>query len=139
MITFLRQFWLPLVIVVIALPVIVLISDRANYNRTVLAESYEDSDLELNGRKLKGFALGAEGLLADWYWIRALQYLGNKIVKTEDKDLNLEDLRPLNPRLLFPLLDNTTDLDPKFISAYSFGAIVLPAIDRQTAIKLTEK
>ena len=139
MISFLRQFWLPLAIVAVALPMIVLISDQANRSRVGLAESYEDSDLELNGKKLKGFALGAEGLLADWYWIRSLQYLGNKVLKNEDKDLNLEDLRPLNPRLLYPLLDNATDLDPKFISAYSFGAIVLPAIDRQTAIDLTEK
>jgi len=139
MIPFLRQFWLPLAIVLVALPMIVLLSDQANAKRVAVAESYEDSDLELNGRKLKGFALGAEGLLADWYWIRALQYIGSKILKNENADLDIEDLRPLKPRLLYPLLDNATDLDPKFMSAYSYGAIVLPAIDQSSAIKFTEK
>src|SRR4030095_759696 len=84
-------------------------------------------------------ALGAEGLLADWYWIRSLQYLGTKIVKKDLTDVDIEDLSSLNPRLLYPLLDNATDLDPKFMTAYSFGAIVLPAIDPGSAIKFTEK
>ena len=97
---------------------IVLLSDQANAKRVAVAESYEDSDLELNGRKLKGFALGAEGLLADWYWIRALQYIGSKILKNENADLDIEDLRPLKPRLLYPLLDNATDLDPKFMTRH---------------------
>jgi len=139
MISFLRQFWLPLAIMTVALPMIVLISDQATADRITLSESYDDADLELNGEKLKGFALGTEGLLADWYWIRSLQYLGNKIVNSEDADLDLENLQSLKPRLLYPLLDNATDLDPKFVTAHSFGAIVLPAIDRQSAIKLTEK
>jgi tetratricopeptide (TPR) repeat protein len=139
MMSFLRQLWLPLAIAVVALPLLVLISDQATGSRVALAESYEDSDLELNGRKLKGFALGAEGLLADWYWIRSLQYLGSKIAKKELANVDIEDLLPLNPRLLYPLLDNATDLDPSFMAAYSYGAIVLPAIDRQAAIKFTEK
>ena len=139
MTSFLRQFWLPLAIAVVALPMLVFMSEQANASRVALAESYEDSDLELNGRKLRGFALGAEGLLADWYWIRSLQYLGGKIAKKQLANVDIEDLRPLNPRLLYPLLDNATDLDPSFIAAYSYGAIVLPAIDREAAIKFTEK
>lgn len=135
----LRQFWLPIALIIIALPIVVMLSDSAASSRVALAESYEDADLELQGRKLKGFALGAEGLLADWYWIRSLQYIGTKLVKTEIADLNIEDLRPLNPRLLYPLLDNATDLDPKFIAAYSYGAVVLPAIDKEQAITFTEK
>ena len=139
MMSFLRQFWLPLAVAVVALPMLVLMSDQANASRVALAESYEDSDLELDGRKLRGFALGSEGLLADWYWIRSLQYLGGKIAKKQLANVDIEDLRPLNPRLLYPLLDNATDLDPSFIAAYSYGAIVLPAIDRQAAIKFTQK
>jgi tetratricopeptide (TPR) repeat protein len=134
-----RKLVLPAIILVIALPVVVVLSDRADTNRVSLAESYEDSDLDLQGYKLKGFALGTEGLLADWYWIRSLQYLGGKIVKSEGEDLNIDDLRSLNPRLLYPLLDNATELDPKFMAAYTYGAVILPAIDNDLAIKLTEK
>jgi tetratricopeptide (TPR) repeat protein len=36
-------------------------------------------------------------------------------------------------------LDNATTLDPRFISVYEFGATVLPAIDKERAIKLLEK
>jgi tetratricopeptide (TPR) repeat protein len=135
----LKTFLLPAIILVIALPAVVLLSDRANANRVALAESYEDSDLDLQGRKLKGFAIGTEGLLADWYWIRSLQYLGGKLVKSDLGDLNIDDLRSLNPRLLYPLLENATELDPHFLAAYTYGAIILPAIDTDLAIKLTEK
>jgi len=78
-------------------------------------------------------------MLADWYWILSLQYIGDKFVSRADQDINLDDLNSLNPRLLYPYLDNATDLDPKFLAAYSYGAIVLPAIDRTQAIALTEK
>lgn len=103
-----------------------------------LPESYADEDLALQGAKLKGYVFGAEGLLADWYWMQSLQYLGGKI-SASTKDVNLEDLRPLNPRLLYPYLDNATDLDPHFLAAYSYGAVVLPAIDPQQAIEIAAK
>lgn len=108
-------------------------------NRPNLPQSYEDQDLTLEGKRLKGWALGAEGLLADWYWMRSLQYIGDKILRTQSGELNIEDLLPLNPRLLYPLLDNATELDPRFMPAYSYGASILPAIDPALAIRLTEK
>lgn len=108
-------------------------------NRVTLPEDYFDSDLSLEGRRLKGFALGTEGLLADWYWMWSLQYIGDKLAKTDLEYINVEDLTVLQPRLLYPLLDNATDLDPKFLAAYTYGAMVLPAIDKQQAIDLTEK
>ncbi|HVE58139.1 MAG TPA: hypothetical protein VNB22_15005 [Pyrinomonadaceae bacterium] len=109
--------------------------------RPKVPESYADRDLALQGAKLKGFSLGYEGLIADWYWIQSLQYVGDKIIKgKQDKQqINLENLKPLNPRLLYPLLDNAADLDPHFLAVYSYGAIVLPAIDAEQAIKITEK
>jgi tetratricopeptide (TPR) repeat protein len=139
MMSFLRSSWIQILAVAVLLPVIGLLSDAANANRIALAESYEDSDLEFQGRRLKGFALGTEGMLADWYWIRSLQYIGGKIVRTNTEELNIDDLRALNPRLLYPMLDNATDLDPSFMAAYSYGAVILPAIDTQQAIQLTEK
>lgn len=108
-------------------------------NRIAVAEDYYDSDLLLEGKRLKGFALGTEGLLADWYWMRSLQYIGDKVAKTELENINIEDLTSLRPRLLYPMLDNATDLDPKFLAAYTYGAMVLPAIDKQQAVAMTEK
>ncbi len=107
--------------------------------RVSLPESYEDADLAVRGKMLKGWALGSEGLLADWYWMWSLQYIGGKLVRSELEEISLDDLRPLNPRLLHPLLDNAAELDPQFMAVYSYGASVLPAIDAHKAIELTEK
>jgi tetratricopeptide (TPR) repeat protein len=45
----------------------------------------------------------------------------------------------LNMKLLPPLLDTATTLDPQFIEPYEYAAIVLPGIDVQQAIRLTQK
>jgi tetratricopeptide (TPR) repeat protein len=61
-------------------------------------------------------ALSFDSLLADLYWIRAVQYYGRtKLTTAVDNDY----------ALLFPLLDLATTLDPKFDVAYRFGAIFL--------------
>ena len=101
-------------------------------------ENYADHDLALRGGRLKGFSFGLEGLIADWYWMQSLQYIGNKVVKTEG-DINIENLTALNPRLLYPYLDTATDLDPHFMAVYSYGAVVLPAINAEQAVKIAEK
>ncbi|MGD9562377.1 MAG: tetratricopeptide repeat protein [Pyrinomonadaceae bacterium] len=116
-----------------------LLSGFLEQNRLALPDGHEDADLAVQGKRLKGFVLGADGLLADWYWMNSLQYLGDKIDKSKDETINVEDLRSLNPRLLYPYLDNATEFDPHFMAAYSFGSTVLPAIDPAKAILLTEK
>lgn len=126
-------------IIVAGLIAVFALSDFVNSRRPPLPEGYADQDLALQGGKLKGFAFGSEGLLADWYWMLSLQYIGDKLIQSGDQDIDLGDLRPLNPRLLHPYLNTATDLDPGFIEAYSYGAIVLPAIDPQKAIEITEK
>ena len=62
-----------------------------------MPSEYSDSDLVLQGKDLKGYFLGAEGLVADWYWIISLQYLGGKIVNSTETNLDIGDLRGLNP------------------------------------------
>jgi tetratricopeptide (TPR) repeat protein len=136
---FFRQDGILLVAMAAAFAAAISLGGYVEKHRVSLPESYADEDLDLQGRRLKGFALGFEGLLADWYWMRSLQYIGDKIVKSDQEVVSLDDLRPLNPRLLYPLLENATELDPKFISAYSYGAILLPAIDPKQAIAFTEK
>jgi tetratricopeptide (TPR) repeat protein len=64
--------------------------------------------------------------------------MGNKVLKHEG-EVNISDLRPLDPRLLYPMLETAATLDPQFMTVYSYGAAILPAIDNQQAIKLLEK
>lgn len=130
---------LSLAVIIFGFTAVFGLSSYLEKNQISVPESYADEDLSLQGKRLKGYGLGFEGLLADWYWMRSLQYIGDKVVNSKAEVINIDDLRPLNPRLLYPLLDNATDLDPKFTTAYSFGAIVLPAIDARQAIALTEK
>ena len=137
--SFSKQLLVGLLFIAVGYACIYSLSNFVERNRVAIPETYTDEDLVFEGKRIKGFALGAEGLLADWYWIRALQYIGGKVLNSENENINLEDLGSLNPRLLYPLLDNATDLDPHFLTAYSYGAIVLPAIDKRQAIKLTEK
>jgi tetratricopeptide (TPR) repeat protein len=60
---------------------------------------------------LKRLSLGYDGLLADIYWTRAVQYFGNKhFAGSQHYDL------------LAPLLEITTALDPHLTVAYEFGA-----------------
>lgn len=115
------------------------LSVAAERNRVTLPDGYADGDLMFQGKQLKGYALGAEGMLADAYWMASLQYIGDKLFADKSETINLDDLRPLNPRLLAPYLENATDLDPRFLAAFYYGAVVLPAIDPEKAIALTEK
>lgn len=108
-------------------------------NRPVLPEDFADEDLAVQGARLKGYSLGFEGLIADWYWMKSLQYLGDKILKNPNAKLSIDNLTSLNPRLLYPYLNNATTLDPRFLSIYEYGAMVLPAIDKEQAVKFLEK
>lgn len=63
---------------------------------------------------LKRMSLGYDGLLADIYWTRTVQYFGEK---------HQADARSYN--LLAPLLEITTQLDPHLVVAYQFGASFL--------------
>ena len=63
---------------------------------------------------LKRASLGYDGLLADVYWTRAVQYFGGRHHAVA-KSYNL----------LYPLLDITTHLDPQLVAAYQLGASFL--------------
>src|ERR1700686_3846300 len=64
-----------------------------------------------SSKVLRGLSLGYTGLLADIYWTRAVQYFG------EQHHSGSGDFR-----LLAPLLEVTTELDPRMLPAYQFGA-----------------
>ena len=135
---FSKQTLFTFAVIICGFAAIFVLSGFLEKNRPVLPAGYEDEDLILQGARLKGFSFGFEGLLADWYWMKSLQYVGNKILNST-QDVSMENLKPLNPRLLYPYLDNATTLDPKFLSAYQYGAVILPAIDNELAIKLSVK
>ncbi len=135
----LKNFVLPLAIIMAGFAAVIGLSGYLERTRPPLPEGYEDSNLTVNGSRLKGYALGFEGLVADWYWMRSLQYVGMKIESSKSEFINIDDLRDLNIKLLYPYLDNATDLDPHFIAAYSYGEIVLPAIDPDKAILIANK
>src|SRR5260370_38671047 len=63
---------------------------------------------------LKRASLGYDGLLADIYWTRAVQYFGNRHYNYAQ-----------SYNLLAPLLEITTTLDPHLLVAYQFGASFL--------------
>jgi tetratricopeptide (TPR) repeat protein len=100
--------------------------------------SANDESLYLNAKTAKRISLGFNGLAADWYWMRSLQYVGRKILEQKD-DVALDDLSQLDLKLLAPLLENATTLDPEFLDPYEYAAVVLPAIDVQEAIRITRK
>lgn len=62
-------------------------------------------------KMVKHLSLGYEGLLADIYWTRAVQYFGGRHAE-----------RASHYHLLAPLLAITTTLDPHLVVAYQFGA-----------------
>jgi tetratricopeptide (TPR) repeat protein len=78
---------------------------------------------------LKHLSLGYDGLLADIYWTRAVQYFGDHL----DKGAEHYDL-------LAPLLEITTTLDPHLLVAYEYGTNFLAANggQPQRAIQLSE-
>lgn len=95
-------------------------------------------DLYLKPEQARRLSLGFNALVADWYWMRSLQYVGRKVGAHEGA-IQIDDLSALNMKSLAPLLENATTLDPQFIAAYEYGAIVLPAVDVEAAIKLIRK
>jgi tetratricopeptide (TPR) repeat protein len=90
-----------------------------------------------SGETVKKMSLGMEGLVADIYWIRTVQYFGRKVL---DSGLPLAAGRTKEIRmdLLAPLLKIIVTLDPQHTRAYRFGAMFLPERDLPAAIELLE-
>jgi hypothetical protein len=69
-----------------------------------------------SAKVMEKIGLSYDALLADVYWVRALQHYGRERLKPNGE---------ARYDLLYPMLDLTTTLDPRFIVAYRFGAIFL--------------
>jgi len=83
---------------------------------------------------LRRMSLGYTGLLADVYWTRAVQYFGSQ-----------HHAGSMEYKLLEPLLDIATTLDPHLVVAYEFGSVFLAqkppegAGDPDAAARLVER
>jgi hypothetical protein len=68
-----------------------------------------------SGKQVKRLFPGFEGLAADIYWLRTVQYFGGQRLFASGKRFDL----------LRPLVEITTTLDPRLEIAYRYGAIFL--------------
>lgn len=68
-----------------------------------------------SGALMQRLALSFDTLVADVYWIRAIQHYGG----------DRRSVRVKRYDLLYPLLDLTTTMDSRFAIAYRFGSIFL--------------
>lgn len=125
-------------IIFIGLASVVGLSRWIDYHRPPNNPTVEEEQLYMNGATVRRISLGFNGLAADWYWMRSLQYVGGKILSAHQK-IQLDDMSPLNLKLLTPLLDAATTLDPEFMEPYEYAAVVLPAVNVQDAIRIINK
>ncbi len=131
---------LALVLVIVAgLIVAGLIARWSDTHKLQVSTQFAEEDLYLGGRTAKHVSLVFNGLAADWYWMRSLQYVGRKIINFEDNSdsqVQLDMLSVLDLRLLPSLLRMSTTLDPQFMAPYEYGAVILPTFNDQEAVAL---
>ncbi len=135
-----RDFFL-IITLVLSLAIVVMLGRWIDEHGILRNQSTEDQ-LYLNGRTAKRLSLAFNGLAADWYWMRSLQYVGGKVVAFEDAhdgSFGLNDLATLDLHQLPALLRVTTALDPQFIPAYEYGAVILPEVKPDEAISLLQQ
>lgn len=68
-----------------------------------------------SGRTMKKLSPGFEGIVADIYWLRTIQYYGGQKVFASEQRFDL----------VAPLVDITVTLDPRMDVAYRLGALFL--------------
>ncbi|KAF0249471.1 MAG: hypothetical protein FD167_1126 [bacterium] len=87
-------------------------------------------------KSVKQFSFGFDGALADLYWLRAVQYYGRQLLNDRNE---VTFAQKVDQKLLYPMLDITTTLDPQYIQAYRFGGLFLPDYDTKLALDLLYK
>lgn len=85
-----------------------------------------EETLYLSSSTIKKLSLGYREILADIYWMRAIQYFSEIVAKTlEQVDDNQSLLVKPRSDLLYHYFDIITDLDPRFANAYMYGGTFL--------------
>jgi len=105
---------------------------QAVRERAFPAPAADEETLYLqSGTAIRRMAGAYPGLAADLYWIRTLQYYGGAkrrlaaLPQGPEPPPMLAAPTSSEYSLLYPLLDITTTLDPRFHIAYRFGAVFL--------------
>src|SRR6266404_421655 len=125
-------------IILIGLASVVGLSQWIDSHRPPTDAAVEEEQLYLQGTTVRRMSLGFNGLAADWYWLRSLQYVGGKLLNTHE-NIRLDNMSSLNLKLLAPLLDAATTLDPEFMEPYEYAAVVLPGVNVENAIRIINK
>lgn len=106
--------WLPIALLVLLAGGFLLVTLQQRLDRTLADYRTGEQLLYLSSPEwVKRLSLGYGGLLGSLYWTRAVQHYGR------------QRLGPTQYKLLYPLLDITTTLDPELIIGYRFGSIFL--------------
>ena len=127
--------------IVVGLAAVTLLSRTIDARRADNSAQRADEPLYVSAPTAKRLSLAFNGLAADWYWMRSLQYVGGKIVNYEDTHegrVDFDGLGSLNLQLLPQLLQVSTALDPQFMAPYEYGAMILPELDSAHAIALLD-
>jgi len=127
-----KQGWKIAVVLLCAIAVLgVTVTIQKAIDRKFL--SSEQSVKELlyfpSAQAVKLFAGGNELIVADYLWMRMIQYYAYHM----RSDMKYE--------YLYPITDRLTDLDPKFLFPYTFGSLLLihDAQDSVNSLKLLDK
>lgn len=126
-------------VILIGLSGTILLTRRLDAQRQYSNDRFAEEQLYLKGTTAKRLSLAFNGLAADWYWMRSLQYMGRKVVNYNDsheQPIQLNELGSLDLRLLPPLLRMSTTIDPTFMAPYEYGAMILPTFNEEEAIAL---
>ena|ERR1700730_3267881 len=126
------------IVILVGMFCAVLLVQWIDARRPPASLSSEEERPYLTDKTARRMSLAFNGLVADWYWMRSLQYVGRKIINSPHR-VELDNLSQLNLKLLAPLLDGATTLDPEFLDPYEYAALVLPAVDVHEAIRITRK
>jgi len=131
--------WLPMVLLVGLVGGFALVRVQQRLDAELAPFRTETDVLYLpSGEWVKRLSMGYDGLMGCIYWTRVVQHYGREHIKATQGGSP-------DYRLLYPLLDITTTLDPELLLAYRFGSIFLAEPPRagpgqpELAVKLLEK
>jgi len=72
-----KQDLILIMMIVIGMTSVVLLSRLIDQRRPAFDHKIEQEKLYVSGNTDRRMSLGFNGLIADWYWMRSLQYVGN--------------------------------------------------------------
>jgi hypothetical protein len=125
--TYDRAFWLRSGLVLAAAAAVFFC--QTNIDRFLERQAERELLYFPNARITKAAAFGYDNLYSDWIWLQTIQYYGRHVISDRQY------------RYLAHMFDVLTTLDPHFIVAYNFGALLLATDDNNipAADKLLEK